>query len=316
MKNCKKHISSFRFCSPSKGWIFSLVIYFLFAAINSNAQQEWLYTQSQFNIYDINGAYAGNYEELSVALRLREQWVGLEGAPSSQYLSMHLPVVQNLGAGLRVLNEKIGARSRQKITGSLAIKIPLKKGYIGFGFNAGLVRQQYLENIINLRDPADPSLSKIHNVYNAIHVDVAAIWYSKKYYLGVEIQNLNEPEFNSQAIIDFKQIRHLNLIGGYVFKLNDNFSIKPTAKAFVDQKVDLLLDVNLNFLIYEKVWLGAGVRKNLGFNFFAEWNVSRLFRFGYSYDLNNREGINGSHEIFLGYHLPFKNNTNSIRYFK
>lgn len=284
---------------------------------SSSAQQEWLYSQSQFNIYDLNGAYAGNYQELSLALRLRHQWAGLEGAPKSQYLSMHTPVVQNLGVGLRILNESIGARSRQKISGSLAVKLPLKNSYLGFGFNGGLLRQQYIQSKVFMKDELDPLLTEIGIPNSIIHFDVSAIWYSKKYYLGMEIQNLNEPSFDSQSIIDLQQKRHLVLIGGVVFKVNDKLSIKPTSKAFLDKNSELLLDVNLNVLLSQTIWIGVGIRKDIGVNFATEWNISKSFRLGYSYDYNYKNNAPGSHELFLGYNINTKaNNANSIRYFK
>lgn len=282
----------------------------------ANAQQEWLYSQAQFNLYDLNGAFAGNYEGMSLALRIRQQWVGFEGAPKSQYLSMHTPVVQNLGIGIRLLNENIGARSRQKLTTSLSVKIPLKKSFLGFGLNAGVLRQQFIKERIDLRDPQDATLIGFADPDMLIHFDFSTLWYAKKYYLGLEIQNLNEPSFKSQSIIDLQQKKHFVFIGAYVFEINKNFSIKPTSRLFYNQNKDVLIDANLNFFFFEKIWLGAGIRMELGMNFFAEWNVSKNLRMGYSYDFYTRKGLQGSHEVFIGYNLPKKGGANSIRYFK
>ncbi len=295
----------------------SCLVLFILSLNTIHAQQEWLYSQAQFNIFDLNGAYAGNYDELSIALRMRQQWVGFEGAPQSQYLSMHLPIIQNLGGGIRILNESLGARSRQKLTTSLSFKLPLKSGFLGFGLNAGVLRQQFLQDRIEFRDPSDASIENYSEQDMLIHFDASILWYSTKYYLGVEIQNLNEPSFKSQAIIDMQQTKHVVLIGAYVFEINDKLAIKPTTRLFLGTKSKLLMDVNLNFLLYQKIWLGAGWRKNLGYNFFTEWNVTPRFRVGYSYDYNKTEGFSGSHEIFLGFHIRNrKNSANSIRYFK
>lgn len=313
MKLNKQNID---FQNFSKKSLFLLLITWVLFTSEASTQQEWLYSQAQFNLFDLNGAYAGGYEEMNFALRIRHQWVGFEGAPKSQYLSMHTPVVQNLGIGIRLLNENIGARSRQKLTTSLSVKFPVKNGFLGFGINTGLLRQQFIPDRIVLRDPQDVSLNKYTGPDMLIHFDFSALWYSKKYYFGLEIQNLNEPSFKSQTIIDLQQEKHLVIVGAYVFEFNKNLAVKPTTRMYYDKNTEILLDANLNFLLYEKIWLGAGVRLGLGINFFAEWNLSKNLRMGYSYDFYSREGLMGSHEVFLGYNLPKRGKANSIRYFK
>ena len=59
--------------------------------IDSFSQQDALYSQYMFNQFTINPAYAGSRESFSSVLLYRNQWTGLDGAPSTLNFSMHSP---------------------------------------------------------------------------------------------------------------------------------------------------------------------------------------------------------------------------------
>src|SRR5689334_25206376 len=66
-----------------------------FLAIFSQAQQRPHYTQYILNNYILNPALSGieNYTDLKMSAR--DQWVGLNGAPKTYYLSVHGPIGKN-----------------------------------------------------------------------------------------------------------------------------------------------------------------------------------------------------------------------------
>ena len=57
-----------------------------------HAQQDPQYSQYMFNQMVLNPAYAGSKEALSSSLILRNQWVGLDGAPKTITFSSHAPI--------------------------------------------------------------------------------------------------------------------------------------------------------------------------------------------------------------------------------
>ena len=59
------------------------------------AQQLPQFTQYMFNTVSINPAYAGSRETLSIVGLHRSQWVGLEGGPTTQTLSLHSPLIND-----------------------------------------------------------------------------------------------------------------------------------------------------------------------------------------------------------------------------
>ena len=85
-----------------------IILAFLFA-VQMQAQQDPQYTQYMYNTVAINPAYAGNRGVTSIVGLHRSQWVGLDGAPRTQSLSVHSPIGEGkVGLGLSIVNDALG----------------------------------------------------------------------------------------------------------------------------------------------------------------------------------------------------------------
>ena len=76
----------------NKRFTYSIVFFLLLFGLSSNAQQRPYYTQYIMNNYIINPALAGieNYWDVKASHRL--QWVGLQDAPITTYLTIQGPL--------------------------------------------------------------------------------------------------------------------------------------------------------------------------------------------------------------------------------
>ena len=75
----------------------------------SHAQQDAQYTNYMYNTLSFNPGYAGSRGSTSIFLSQRSQWVGFEGAPTTNSLSYHTPIgSSNVGIGLSFTNDAIG----------------------------------------------------------------------------------------------------------------------------------------------------------------------------------------------------------------
>ncbi|WP_132066308.1 PorP/SprF family type IX secretion system membrane protein, partial [Aquimarina spinulae] len=74
----------------------------------SYAQQDAQYTQYMYNTISVNPAYAGSRGVLSIMGLHRSQWVGLDGAPRTQTLTLNTPIGGNerVGLGLSIVNDQ------------------------------------------------------------------------------------------------------------------------------------------------------------------------------------------------------------------
>ena len=56
------------------------------------AQQDAQFTQYMYNTVNVNPAYAGSRNSMSVFALHRTQWVGLDGAPVTNQASINTPI--------------------------------------------------------------------------------------------------------------------------------------------------------------------------------------------------------------------------------
>ena len=116
--------------------LFSFVL--MFTAIVSFAQQDAQFTQYMYNTININPAYAGSRGALSIFALHRTQWVGLDGAPVTNAVSMNTPLNgSNLGLGVSIINDKIGPTHENTISADLSYTIPTSETFkLSFGIKA------------------------------------------------------------------------------------------------------------------------------------------------------------------------------------
>jgi type IX secretion system PorP/SprF family membrane protein len=79
----------------------------------SIAQQNIQFSQYIFNTLSVNPAYAGYKEEWFVQSALRNQWVGISGAPQTAQISIDGildPQTTKHGVGFQVTADKLGAQ--------------------------------------------------------------------------------------------------------------------------------------------------------------------------------------------------------------
>jgi type IX secretion system PorP/SprF family membrane protein len=64
----------------------------LFTGVVSYGQQDAQFTQYMYNTININPAYAGSRGAFSIFALHRTQWVGLDGAPVTNAVSVNTPL--------------------------------------------------------------------------------------------------------------------------------------------------------------------------------------------------------------------------------
>ena len=85
-----------------------LWVYFLMS-MSSFAQQDPQYSQYMFNQMVINPAYAGSKNAISSAAFIRSQWTGIEGAPTTESVTIHGPLRnKKVGLGFAMIADQIG----------------------------------------------------------------------------------------------------------------------------------------------------------------------------------------------------------------
>lgn len=302
--------------------IFSLLLLMLGGTIS--AQQDPQFTQYMYNTISVNPAYAGSRGALTLGGLHRSQWVGIEGAPVTQTVFVHSPIVnEKMGLGFSAVNDKIGPINQTFLYGDFAYHLKLTKTLkLGLGLKAGVNMFQpkvaSLETI-TANDPSFVNTTLRRTI--APNVGGGFYLYSDKFYVGASspkmLQNKLRTGDSTQSNILEK--RHIFLIGGLIIKVSDNVKIKPTILTKITQGAPVSIDGTLEALIDEKWSFGLAHRLNESVSGLFGYNISQQLKVGFAYDytLTKLQKYNsGSFEIMLMYDFITKRDKlKSPRYF-
>ena len=285
-------------------------------AIVSYGQQDAQFTQYMYNTISINPVYAGSRGAMSIFALHRTQWVGLDGAPTTNAASINTPINNsNLGLGVSFVNDKIGPTNENTISADLSYTIPTSENFkLSFGMKATANLFNLNVDKLNPADQGDPQFQNLRNVFTP-NVGAGIYYHSDKAYLGLSVPNfIQTNRYNDNQVAIFKEKINYYLIGGYVFDLSYDIKFKPAFLTKLVEGSPLQVDVSANFMFIEKVVVGVAYRWSAAMSAMVGFQVTDGMYIGYGYDLEttNLENYNsGSHEIFLRYEI-FKNNEKVI----
>ena len=191
-------------------------------------QQRPHYTQYVINPFIINPAITGieNYTDAKIALR--DQWVGLNGAPKTTYFTIHGPLGKNdyrtsstsfrvpgenprgkaywetytaaephHGIGLNIINDQTGSFRFLTASATYAYHLGLSPTTnLSGGFSAGITKvsiDRTKHDFSGTGDPSDPALgSAITNELTKIKPNIGVgLWlYSRDYFVGFAAQQV------------------------------------------------------------------------------------------------------------------------------
>ena len=189
------------------------------------SQQRPYFTQYVLNNYLVNPAVAGidNYTDIKMSHRM--QWVGLQDAPVTTYVTVNGPTKKkdydvdrvnatsiyprgrNLmldidpyqpddahsGMGFTMINDKTGPLSRFAAYGTYAYHINLNRNTnLSLGVSAGITQMSLDPSKLNFASGGDPATGSGTTKLNKINPDISAgLWlYSTNYFIGLSAQQI------------------------------------------------------------------------------------------------------------------------------
>lgn len=283
-----------------------------------SGQQDAQYTQFMDLKLAYNPAYAGADAASELQLFARQQWVGLDGAPSSQIISFNTPfTASGTGLGVRLSRLAIGLENQYNGELSYAYRIQLPRGArLGIGLSAS-ARQL----TINFQDatpiqgggldqsiPLGQENKILPNFGAGIYFD------SPRFYIGISAPRLleNNIDFTSTETIISREVRHFYGMMGYKWQLSEQFSLQTQALFKLVEGSPFDADFNLTAGLGRNVEIGASYRMGgsveSGFgesiSVLAAFFVSNQLQLGLAYDIGMSElrtQHNGSFGIRLRY---------------
>ena len=304
--------------------LYFATLFVFISFIDTFAQQDPHYTQYMYNMNVINPAYAGSKENLSFGLLYRKQWVEIEDSPTTFSFSGSAPAGSNVGLGLSVISDRIGPVEEKNVYGDFSYTLSLGGEHkIAFGVKAGATFHDVglYSDIGNgkVPDASDPAFAEdTSEVYP--NIGTGLFYYTNKYYVAFSVPNMLKSkhlDFNGRQF--GTETQHYFLTGGYVFDLNPNLKFKPFTMVKSAFNAPTSVDVSTNFLIKEKLELGATYRLQDSFGAMVNFAITPSLRIGYAYDhivSDLKVATPSSHEVILLFDLSFsKKVSQSPRYF-
>jgi type IX secretion system PorP/SprF family membrane protein len=286
-------------------------------SLTAAAQQAPMYTHYMYNTLEVNPAYAGSRDALTVTALNRAQWVDFKGAPLTQTITMHAPIAdEHIGLGLSLMNDKLGATNNSSVAADFAFIMKMsEKSKLALGLSAGINMFKANLSSLTLDQQIDPSFSNNISKHLSPNFGFGAYYYRERFYAGISAPSLLENSYsvanqisNTTTVVG-KEQRHYYFITGAMFSLSENLDFKPTGFVKVTSGAPVQADLTASFIVAKRLLLGAMFRTGDAAGVLLGYDLTQQFHLGYSFDwsygLQTGKYNMGSHEIVLRYDFIF-----------
>lgn len=272
-----------------------------------NAQQINMFSQYMYNQYSINPAVAGTNDFMPITLSYRQLWTGIDDAPTIKMLSGHTSISDDMGVGAKIYSYNTGPSTKTGFEGTYSYQFGITEtSKLSLGLSAQL-NQYYLDKSkLTFEDISEPTISTGSEKVILPDANFGAYFYDKNYYVGVAIQQLFGRKVTLlNSDLEQRQVRHYFLHGGYIYDINDDFSVEPSLLLkFIEAGV-FQADINAKVEYKKLVYLGFSYRSQDAVVAMVGINNNKI-QFGYAYDFTltdiNKYSL-GTHEIMFTYKI-------------
>ena len=291
----------------------------LLLAFSGALKAQDYYHISQYMMHQpfINPAAIGSYGTLNGAGLYKQQWVGLEGAPSIQALNVNSPLNGTNGnVGFSVIRDKIGVNDKIDLSGTYAYNITINsKSKLALGLSAMAVLNQSSFSKTEVNDSNDPLFANDTKVHVLPNFQYGMYYYTNKLYVGVSLPKLlvnsvtaDSTGDNTSTAFDFKQM-HYYLNAGYKINLNPNMDLNLSTMLKQISGAPFQFDINAQLVFKKKIGIGASYRSSKELVALISYQMTDALKLAYSYDFSlSKLGAyhGGSHEIMLLFQMAHK----------
>ena len=299
-----------------RAWL--IPVYALLFHVVAFGQQQPLHTMFMYNKLLINPAYAGYHEHPCASAIIREQWIGFEGAPKTQSISIHGPLSsQRIGVGLNVQRRSIGVSSATTFDGIYDYRFPVGNGTLSLGVQASgrILKVDYTDPAVKTVQDIniDPGVDAISDSKFLANVGAGVYYYTPAFYIGASSPRLmsSDIDFELNDLFVAKEQPHFYLMTGVALPLTYKLSFVPQVLVRYTDAAPVDIDLNLGLRWYEDFALGVTLRKGgvdnqllESVDFIASAKILRGLRIAAAYDFtlsDLRKYSDGSLEVMLMY---------------
>jgi type IX secretion system PorP/SprF family membrane protein len=272
-------------------------------------QQLPVYSQYTFNKFLLNPACAGGDGYTSISLVAREQWVGLTGSPRTHALTIDSRLLRNsfisknlsvrkkkrlssrsgrVGWAAHVFDDRTGPLERTGLEATYAYHLNMGEGQLSFGLS-GVFYQFRLnkDKVVTSDNEYDALIDGIKGTIYIPDANFGVFYKTSNIYGGASVMQIFQSsiQFGGDNTGEYRLKRNYNLIAGYVYEINDDFTVEPSMLLKIPTSAKPQLDVNARVYYKQNYWAGVSYRTGNAMVIFLGARFDRYF-VGYGFDYN------------------------------
>jgi type IX secretion system PorP/SprF family membrane protein len=191
------------------------------------------------------------------------QWMGTEGAPVIQSLSLHTPMKNDkVALGVMAQFMKYGFTKSTSIYADYAYLIKVGSGKLSFGLKGGVDISNTDYTGIFLNNPGDPVFTSNEDPYVLPNVGAGIYYYNDRLFGGVSVPTFLKYRKTGtgsvQAYHSFNEYDFIFTAGGLIV-FSQFFKFKPSILvnySLEETKKLTQLDINGNLILGDLIWVG------------------------------------------------------------
>ncbi|PIE86177.1 MAG: hypothetical protein CSA05_01870 [Bacteroidia bacterium] len=288
-----------------KKQVFTLI--FIFNCFISFAQQLPIDNHYVINKYSLSPAYSGATKNMEALIGYRQNWVGIDGAPEKQAISLNGPISETSGWGINFTHEQTGNFSHFYGAFSYAYHMEMSKSsHISFGL-AGEVYRNQIELKKVRGQIEDPALMQNEVLAGTtFNASFGIAYRSGGLNIGWVVPRILESKMNYTASNNFTMAREFLFHASYWTKTGGRRSkvdIEPYVIVRMTQNSGLHYEAAARIRYLQRIWIAPGYRNSaVILNAGAALGANIVMNYSYEYGLSGIAGLaSGTHEVALGF---------------
>ncbi len=286
---------------------------------NAIGQDAPIQSQYMMNLFLVNPAVAGSNSCLSIRLNARQQWIGVDGAPSTQSFTVHGrgSLKKNFGAwGIGVYNDANGANFHRGAKAACSYNFLTKKRHgmeyrLALGLDVSYAQYGFNSVGFEAENANDPLLNGSGQETSGVpNVAAGLYFYSSDFFVSLSAAQLLQGELDMyRSTLEPTIPMIIFALAGYRFG-KTAVIFEPSVMYKMSTAGRTQIDANLR-LYFTKVWSGISYKHDLdvggvglscmfGVNLNNKIYVGYIYEYGFSEFQRYNTGV---HEIMIGYNF-------------
>jgi len=290
----------------------TILLIVLAITMKLNAQQTPDIKQYLLNAYTLSPANAGYSGNIETFMTYRQSWNGIDGAPVTTAINVNTPLNKNMGAGLMLVNDKIGIFNNFTFKLTYAVHLQTTQNQsLSFGISGELLQNQIKladARLLSLNDPALAGSSLTDKTMPDIQLGLTYRIKSLQFGIAIDqlLENANQSFYNQEKQSNYtlyKLSRHYLAYIHAPIELASQWQLEPYIILRQPRHGKFYYEGAALLRYNDQVWIGLSYQQSnsIGISIGAKVLEKIAINYTYEYSTGGITGINtGIHDITVG----------------